>query len=60
MYFNIFSVLLLSRAEMEQKQGREAAAEMLPSESHATAVVSLLAGQQKLPTAAFSNNELYR
>ncbi len=45
---------------MEQKQGREAAAEMLPNESHATAVVSLLAGQQKLPPAALSNNELYR
>ncbi len=44
--------------EPEQKQGGEAVAQSLPNECHATANVSLLARQQKLPTAALSLSRL--
>ncbi len=39
----------------EHKQGGEAAAELLPNESHATANISLLVHKQKLPTATLMN-----
>ncbi len=45
-----------TKHESDQKQGGEAAVELLPNESYTTANVSFLAHEQKLTTAALKDH----